>query len=596
MPYYSEELIEEVRSRNDILDVISGYVQLKKKGSAYFGLCPFHSEKTGSFCVTPSKQMFHCFGCGAGGNVFSFVMQYDNLTFTEAVEQLASRAGVALPSNLSKAELAQEKREREKKEVLLAIQKDAATYYYALLRSEKGKRAYAYFKERKLSDETMKKFGLGYADQYKDDLYKYLRGLGYSDQILKSTGLVGFSEKEGAHDRFWNRAMFPIMDKNGKVIAFGGRVMGEGEPKYLNSPETEIFEKGKQLYGLHIARLTKKPQFLLCEGYMDVISLHQAGFDNALAALGTALTPHHAQILKRYKKDVYLTFDSDGAGIKAALRAIPILKEAGVVTKVIDMKPYKDPDEFIKNLGAEEYQKRIDNAQNSFLFQIRILYEKYDMNDPESKTMFQKKVANMLLEFSDELERNNYMEAVCRQYQIGFEEMRRYLAMVGNQRGLIKESAPLKSGKNAAKKKENGIQYAQKLLLTWLIEKEALYPLVKPYIRPEDFTEGIYQKVAEVLFEQLENRQLNPAKIIDLTQDSEEQQEIASLFHSTLEDVDTKDEKEKALKDVVIRIRENSFECQKKKLDPTDIQGTVKLIEEKKKLEQLKKVCFELSV
>ena len=596
MPYYSEELIEEVRSRNDILDVISGYVQLKKKGSAYFGLCPFHSEKTGSFCVTPSKQMFHCFGCGAGGNVFSFVMQYDNLTFTEAVEQLASRAGVALPSNLSKAELAQEKREREKKEVLLAIQKDAATYYYALLRSEKGKRAYQYFKERKLSDETMKKFGLGYADQYKDDLYKYLRGLGYSDQILKSTGLVGFSEKEGAHDRFWNRAMFPIMDKNGKVIAFGGRVMGEGEPKYLNSPETEIFEKGKQLYGLHIARLTKKPQFLLCEGYMDVISLHQAGFDNALAALGTALTPHHAQILKRYKKDVYLTFDSDGAGIKAALRAIPILKEAGVVTKVIDMKPYKDPDEFIKNLGAEEYQKRIDNAQNSFLFQIRILYEKYDMNDPESKTMFQKKVANMLLEFSDELERNNYMEAVCRQYQIGFEEMRRYLAMVGNQRGLIKESAPLKSGKNAAKKKENGIQYAQKLLLTWLIEKEALYPLVKPYIRPEDFTEGIYQKVAEVLFEQLENRQLNPAKIIDLTQDSEEQQEIASLFHSTLEDVDTKDEKEKALKDVVIRIRENSFECQKKKLDPTDIQGTVKLIEEKKKLEQLKKVCFELSV
>ena len=416
MPLYSEDIIEEVRSRNDIVDVISQYVRLTRKGSTYFGLCPFHNEKTGSFSVSPNKQMYYCFGCHAGGNVFTFLMQYENFTFGEALEALAERAGVALPKQEYSAT---QRMEADKRARLLEINKEAAKYFFMLLRSERGKRAMEYFKKRELSDETIKKFGLGYSDQYSDDLYRYLRNKGYEDEILKESGLVTIDERRGGHDKFWNRAMFPIMDVHNKVIGFGGRVMGDGEPKYLNSPETKIFDKSRNLYGLNFARTTKKPQLLLCEGYMDVIALHQAGFDNALASLGTALTSGHANLLKRYTKDVYLTYDSDGAGIKAALRAIPILKEVGITTKVINMKPYKDPDEFIKALGAEAYQERIDQAENSFLFEVRILEQEYEMHDPESKTSFYNEVAKKLCGFSEKLARDNYIEAVAANNMLG---------------------------------------------------------------------------------------------------------------------------------------------------------------------------------
>lgn len=375
MPRYSDELIEEVRSRNDIVDVISQYVRLSKKGSTYFGLCPFHNEKTGSFSVSPNKQMYYCFGCHAGGNVFTFLMQYENYTFGEAMEALAERAGVDLPKQ---EYTAAQRQEADRRARLLEINKEAAKYFFVLLRGERGKRALDYFKKRALSDETIHKFGLGYSDQYSDDLYWYLRSKGYDDEILKDSGLVTIDEVRGGHDKFWNRAMFPIMDVHNKVIGFGGRVMGDGEPKYLNSPETKIFDKSRNLYGLNFARATKKPQLLLCEGYMDVIALHQAGFDNAVASLGTALTSGHANLLKRYTKEVYLTYDSDGAGIKAALRAIPILKEVGITTKIINMKPYKDPDEFIKALGAEAYQERIDQAENSFLFEVRMEEQQHE--------------------------------------------------------------------------------------------------------------------------------------------------------------------------------------------------------------------------
>ena len=251
MAYYSDELIEEVRSRNDIVDVISGYVRLTKKGSTYFGLCPFHNEKTGSFSVSPNKQMYYCFGCGAGGNVFTFLMQYENFSFPEAMEALAERAGIELPKQEMSA---QAKKEADKRQILLEINKAAGKYYYMLLRSEHGKQAYEYFKKRELSDATMQKFGLGYSDKYSDDLYRYLRKLGYDDAILKESGLVSIDEVRGGHDKFWNRAMFPIMDVHNKVIGFGGRVMGDGEPKYLNSPETKVFDKSRNLYALNFAR------------------------------------------------------------------------------------------------------------------------------------------------------------------------------------------------------------------------------------------------------------------------------------------------------------------------------------------------------
>ena len=592
MAYYSDELIEEVRSRNDIVDVISGYVRLTKKGSTYFGLCPFHNEKTGSFSVSPNKQMYYCFGCGAGGNVFTFLMQYENFSFPEAMEALAERAGIELPKQEMSA---QAKKEADKRQILLEINKAAGKYYYMLLRSEHGKQAYEYFKKRELSDATMQKFGLGYSDKYSDDLYRYLRKLGYDDAILKESGLVSIDEVRGGHDKFWNRAMFPIMDVHNKVIGFGGRVMGAGEPKYLNSPETKIFDKSRNLYALNFARQTKKPQMLLCEGYMDVIALHQAGFDNAVASLGTAFTSGHASLLKRYTKEVYLTFDSDGAGIKAALRAIPILKEVGLTAKVINMKPYKDPDEFIKALGAEEYQKRIDAAENSFMFEIRILEQKYDMKDPEGKTAFQTEVAKKLLDFTTELERNNYMEAVADKYHMSFEALRNLVNQLGTQGGLVKERTPLKSGLNEKKhKKEDGMKQSQKLLLTWLIEYDNLYDKIKDIITPEDFTEDIFRKVAELLYEQKKSGTVNPAQIISLFAEEEEQREVAELFHARIHEVDSAAERDKALKETILRVKDNSISCRSAHLEPTDIQGLQQIVADKRTLQNMEKMHISI--
>lgn len=593
MPYYSDELVEEVRSRNDIVDVIGGYVRLQKKGSTYFGLCPFHNEKTGSFSVSPNKQMYYCFGCGAGGNVFTFLMQYENFTFGEAMQTLADRVGIELPKQeMSEAQ----KREADHRTRLLEINKEAAKYFYTLLRSPRGAKALEYFKKRELSDETMQKFGLGYSDQYSDDLYRYLRKKGYDDAILKESGLVTIDEARGGRDKFWNRAMFPIMDVHNRVIGFGGRVMGEGEPKYLNSPETKIFDKSRNLYGLNIARSTRKSQLLLCEGYMDVISLHQAGFDNAVASLGTALTSGHASLLKRYTKEVYLTYDSDGAGVKAALRAIPILKEVGIITKVINMRPYKDPDEFIKALGAEEYQKRIDEAENSFLFEIRIMQESYDMNDPESKTAFYNEIAKKLLGFTEELERNNYIEAVADKYQIGYDNLRKLVNNLAMKTGgITQRPAPLKSGIHENKKKEDGMKQSQKLLLTWLIEDTRLFGTVKDLITPEDFTEPLYRKVATTLFEQYAaTKTVNPAQIISMFEDEEEQKEVAGLFNQTIHEVETKLEMEKAVKETIIRVKKNSIDYHSKQLDPTDMNGLMKVVSDKKALEQLENLHISI--
>lgn len=592
MPYYSDELIEEVRSRNDIVDVISGYVRLQKKGSTYFGLCPFHNEKTGSFSVSPAKQMYYCFGCGAGGNVFTFLMEYENFTFPEAMQALADRAGIDLP----KQELSGEaKRESDKRSRLLEINKEAGKYYYTLLRSERGAQALSYFRKRELSDATMQKFGLGYSDKYSDDLYRYLKSKGYEDEILKDSGLVGFDEKRGGHDKFWNRAMFPIMDIHNKVIGFGGRVMGGGEPKYLNSPETKIFDKSRNLYALNFARQSKRPYMLLCEGYMDVIALHQAGFDNAVASLGTSFTSGHASLLKRYTKEVYLTFDSDGAGIKAALRAIPILKEVGLSAKVINMKPYKDPDEFIKALGAEAYQERIDQAENSFMFEIRILQQDYDMKDPEGKTAFQHETAKKLAQFPEEMERNNYIEAVAEHYQMGYENLRKLVNQYGAQGGLAREPVKLKSATREVKKKEDGMKQSQKLLLTWLIEDTGLFDIVKQYITPEDFTEEIYKKAAEILYAQFAEGALNPGKIVSMFQNEEEQREIAALFNARIHEIDGKQEREKALKETILRVKENSYNYRAAHIAVTDIAGTQKLIDDKRQLEALRKLHISIN-
>ena len=584
--YYPDEVIEEVRSSNNIVDIIGGYVRLQKKGSSYFGLCPFHNEKSPSFSVSPNKQMYYCFGCGAGGNVFTFIMEYENQTFPEAVKILADRAGIALPE----AELTEEqKRERNKRQLLLEINKTAANYFYYQLNGDQGQQAREYLENRRLSKETQIHFGLGYASKYSNDLYLYLKKKGYQDQILKETGLLTYDEKRGAHDKFWNRVMFPIMDVNNRVIGFGGRVMGDGTPKYLNSPETMLFDKSRNLYGLNYARTSRKPYFLLCEGYMDVISLHQSGFTNAVASLGTALTAGHAALIKRYVQEVYLTYDSDEAGTRAALRAVPILREAGISAKVVRMDPYKDPDEFIKNLGAEEYEKRIHAARNGFMFSLEMLEKQYDMNSPEGKTDFFKEVSRRLLEFEDELERNNYIEAVATAYRVSRESLEKMVAKMAVNAGMARPVARPKRAEGSEKKqKEDGILTSQKALLTWMIDDDRLFDQISQYISPGDFTESLYRTVAELLYEQRKQGALNPAKILNHFTEEEDHREAASLFNTRIKELRTKEEREQALQETILRVKSYSIEYQTMNLDPTDMRGLQHLMEEKRKLENLK--------
>lgn len=583
---YSDDIIEEVRSKNDIVDVVSQYVKLNKRGSTYFGLCPFHNEKTPSFSVTPSRQMYYCFGCGAGGNVFNFVMEYENFTFGEALRALADRAGVELP----RMEYSSQAREKaQKKSTLLEINKLAASYFYYQLRGENGKKAYEYLKGRHLSDETMQKFGLGYSDKYSDDLYKYLKSKNYSDELLRESGLFNVDERHGMYDKFWNRVIFPIMDVNSRVIGFGGRVMGDGKPKYLNSPETMIFDKSRNLYGLNVARTTRKKYLILCEGYMDVIAMHQAGFTNAVASLGTSLTSGHASLLKRYTQEVLLLYDSDEAGIKAALRAIPILREAGVNSRVVNLKPHKDPDEFIKALGAEEFEKRLDQAEDSFMFRVHMAQRDFSMEDPQGQNRFFEQCARMLLEMSDELERNLYIEAIVKEYQnfgISAEDLRRRvnaLAMKGT--GVQSVTRPVSKEKKMVRK-ENAGEKAQKLMLTWLVTYPGIFDTVEKYIEPSDFVVPLYRQVAEMLYEQHKEGDVNPARLLNAFTDSEEQREVASLFNARIH-LETPQEQDRAFADTLLRIKGESLKEKNDKLDPLDIEGLQEMIKAKKELEEL---------
>lgn len=585
---YGEEIIEEVRSRNDIVDLISTYVPLKKKGSSYFGLCPFHNEKSPSFSVSRDKQMYYCFGCGAGGNVFTFLMEYENFSFPEALKYLAERAGMELPEE----ELNEEaKRAMDEKARLREMNKLSANYFYYLLHSKRGQKGLAYLKDRGITDTTIKHFGLGYADIYNDDLYRFLKSKGYSDEDLKDSALVTIDERRGGSDKFWNRVMFPIMDVNNRVIGFGGRVMGDGSPKYLNSKETKLFDKSRNLYGLNFARSSRKKEIILCEGYMDVISMHQAGFTNAVAALGTAFTSGHGTLLKRYTENIILSFDSDEAGQRAILRAIPILKEAGLTVRVLDLTPYKDPDEFIKGLGAQALEERIRKAMSSFMFQVKVAAGRYDQDDPESKTQFQHEAAKLLATIEEPLERKNYIEAVSREYYIGakdLEDLVNYYGTSGYSSAQRQQTTPRQQERRLQvnEAKEEKKKQPQKLLLTWMVNEPQLFDKLEGIIGPDDFYEQIYHGVALLLFKQYEEEKaVIPGKILNQYTDLEDQKKIAELFNTTLKISPLAEDRDKALNDIVRRVKEDSIEQQMNATN--DILRWQDLIKEKANLAKL---------
>lgn len=587
MSFYSQDLLEEIRSRSDIVDVISGYIKLQRKGSNYVGVCPFHNDRNPSMSVNQPRQIYHCFSCGAGGDVFKFVMEYENLSFPEAVKVLADRAGVALP----KQEYSKEaKKQADLRAQIMELNKLAAQYYYYTLRQPAGKQGLDYLLGRRLSKETLQKFGLGYADKYSDSLYRYLKGKGYTDQLLKESGLMQVDEKRGMYDKFWNRVIFPIMDIRNRVIGFGGRVMGEGKPKYLNSPETKVFDKSRNLYGLNLARMSRASNMILCEGYMDVIAMHQAGFHQAVASLGTAFTAQQSVILKRYTNEVLLTYDSDEAGVRAALRAIPILKEAGITAKIINMEPYKDPDEFIKARGAEAFQERINQAESSFFFELRMLERGYDFSDPQSKTAFFAALSERLLLCEPGVERKTYTEAAAGRYNLTYDQLSAMVNRIGRKSGELRRApapVPAAAGQKRRKTPEDANLRSQRLLITWMSSDERTFRNVCKYIEPEDFTDPLCRKVAELLKEQWMSGRLNPASLFQYFTEEDDQQKVSAMLYDTIPKLSGKEEEEKALQETIRRVKLYSIAWQAAHVDPNDLKKLQEILQRRREIEKL---------
>ncbi|MBP3719367.1 MAG: DNA primase [Eubacterium sp.] len=596
--YYSDEIVEEVRSQNDIVDVISEYTGLKRAGSTYKCCCPFHNEKTPSFTVSREKQMYYCFGCHVGGNVYTFLMKHENMTFPEAIEYLAKRAGIELPEK----ELSDEDKKKQSwRAKLYEVNMDAAGYFhYLLTKTDRGKLGYEYYKNRGFTDETINNFGLGYSDIYRDDLYKYLKSKGHSDELMKAAGLVRFDERDGPGDQFWNRVIVPITDISGKVIGFGGRVLGDAKPKYLNTRETEIFNKGRNLFAMNIARHSKKKGVILCEGYMDVIAMHQAGYTNATASLGTALTEAQAGLIKRYTSDVYLAYDSDGAGVNATMRAIGILRKLDLSQKVIDLRPYKDPDEFIKNEGIDSFDERVRNALNGRLFEIDHIVAKYDLNDPEEKTKFMKDAGRLLAGITDVTERHNYIDTVSSKYFLDKEELGRIVTQVGLA-GLaetsldaaiendVVDNTDKRELRERQKKKSTPAEDNEKYLLTMMVNEQRLFDKLSGVISEKDFTEEIISDVAKKIFEQYRSQgKVVPANILNSFEDAESQEKVSEIFTKEFEFDTTPSIMEKVLTDVIIKIKTNNID---KALRENSNVSYIQLARQK---EEVKKIRIKL--
>ena len=581
--FYSQELIDQIQQNNDIVDVINEYIPLTKKGANYVCLCPFHADSNPSLTVSRQKQLFKCFACGEGGNVITFLQKYEGKDFKEALETLASRAGIKLPENID-SEYSREKQNHKQR--LMECNVEAARYFYMFLRSEGGQKGMEYFKKRQLSEETMKKFGLGFSGLSGSKLIPYLKEKGFTDKEIIDSGLGTFDEKNGLRSKFWNRVMFPIKNQAGKVIAFGGRVMGDGEPKYLNSPETAVFNKSTNLYAFDMAKASRSKYFILCEGYMDVIALHQAGFNMAVASLGTAFTPGQALMLKRYVNDVYLSYDSDGPGIQAIIRAAKICREYALSCKVIDMNPYKDPDEFIKALGHDEYQKRIDEAKNAFIFEIGVIRKKYDPDDPDANTRYAEEVAELLTEIKDEVARTNYIKACAKEMGITVDALSAMVSKQAGKRRAIPDNAVLKSGIHNKDKKEDSKVKSEQLMLTYLAEYPSIYTQIKDIVSEEDFTDEPYKEVATKFFSDLKEGRADPARMVSLFEDEDIQNQVSDMFTSYLSGIETKEQTETAIADVIRRLKNNRLESlrNENKLTPSENMKFMRQLNELKKI------------
>lgn len=520
-----QDFIDEVIEKNDIVDLISRYVSLKRVGNRFQALCPLHNDKkTPSFSVSPDKQLFHCFGCGAGGTVVHFIMQKENLDFMEAVKFLADRAGIPVPDYRSVAERNRAAQLHEKKKRMYEINSEAGRFFYSQLVDPKNKQALDYLRRRKLSDSTIRRFGLGYAPDSWSALIDFMKTKGYTEKELCEAGLAVERDNGTVFDKFRDRVMFPIMDLRGNVIAFGGRILTDKDnaPKYLNSPETLVFKKKENLFAMNIAKNSKTGRFLLMEGYMDVISLHQNGFDNAVASLGTAFTPQQAEILKKYADKAVLCYDSDEAGQKATDRAGEILREAGIKTKVLKVTEGKDPDEYINAKGAEMFGLLIDNAESFIEYKVHNIEKKYNLEDTVEKLEFIEQIAKIFANIDNGVEREIYIKKIARQTEISADSIAAQVDNVIRRKRASDKTRAQRQEKRDFEARTGGrsdldkmrLYNAEKLLLNLICERD-VFRSVKERLSPGDFTEGLHRRLAEIIFETMNKGEtVNPMTVI----------------------------------------------------------------------------------
>lgn len=544
---YSDEIINEVRQLNDIVDIISQYVHLKRSGRNYFGLCPFHSEKSPSFSVSPDKQIFHCFGCNVGGNVFSFISKIEGINFIEAVQMLAERANVQLPTIQDSGDMIKE----ELKSKVYKVNEFTAEYYHQNLYKPEAKIAQEYVKKRQLSNETLKSFKIGFSGKF-DELYKELKKQGFEEKEILESGLVNKNEKGQYIDRYRNRLMFPICDVRGRVIAFGGRVLDDSKPKYINSPENVVYSKGRNLFGLNVAKKDDIKKILIVEGYMDVISLHQRGITNVVAPLGTALTEQQGWLLRKNSEQIILSFDSDEAGLQAKLRALEILQNMGCDIRILQMEGAKDPDEYIVKYGNARFQKLIEKAISVIEFKVKILKKDLNLENTSDKIKFLNEIAKLISKVDNTIEREVYIENIAKEYNISKESIYAEVNKLTykntkSEKVLEKPKPVITVKKNEENIISETVKKRENTIISILLNGDiSVFEIIKKNIAINDFKYGSNKKIAEKLYEEFEKGNSNINAIID-NLDEDEQNHITQIMAEDYEIEDL----EKAIDDIM---------------------------------------------
>ncbi len=564
---YSDEILNEVRENSDIVEVISQYVHLKRSGRNYFGLCPFHNEKSPSFSVSPDKQIFHCFGCGVGGNVFTFISKIEGIGFKEAIENLADRAGIVLPKSTNN----EDSKREELKSKVYKVNNFTADYYHKRLYKPESKAGQEYVKQRKLTNETLESYNLGFSGNY-DELYKVLRKEGFNDEEILESGLVKKNEHGQYVDFYRDRFMIPILDVRNRVIAFGGRVLGDAKRfKYLNSPENIVYSKGKHLFGLNVAKRYDHKKLLIVEGYMDAISLHQRGITNVVAALGTALTTNQGWLLRRNAEQVILGFDADGAGQNAIMRAMEVMQNMGCDMRVLQMTGAKDPDEFIIKYGSARFQKLMNEAISLLEFRVKVLEQNLDLEVAGDKIKFLNEISKLLAKIDNTIEREIYIEKLSKGYNISkeaiFGQVNKLQYSNRAQTSNLEKSKPVvihKKETNVDNNVSDEIIKRENTIISILINNPENFQMIKKHMLPEDFKYNLNNKIVKALYEELEKEDSNISLVLDKIENEEIKNHLTAIMAEDYGISDSNDTK--AIEDILKKYEREKLEKRRDEL------------------------------